>query len=262
MPGRLITIALITFILIMATIEGAYVGSNFYTVTSTTKSPSPTPTSSSNSYSTSFPTVENPISDNGSFITSTTPGVNWSGLRLGDCGCKAVSPIAITAPGLAQSPNIANSNAGDALAVLTGIWAPDQTASVVVADILPSPNNGYEEIEIHLRTDSATGRGYEITWGYNNSYIIIATWNGGGVTGARAAYSMLLNSSGPQYAILSGDILKAIIKGNMITMYRNGVQLVQYTDYNNSFSTGNPGFGFNEGAAGNYGISSFSARSF
>jgi hypothetical protein len=220
-----------------------------------------TPSSSFNSYSTNFPKVENPISENGKFITSTTPGVNWSGLRLGGCGCKSVSPVAITASGLAQSPNIANNNAGDALAVLTGTWRPDQTASAVVANMPPSPNNGYEEIEIHLRTDPATGRGYEITWGYNRSYIIIATWNGGGVTGAVAAYTILLNNSGPQYAISSGDTLKATIKGNVITMYRNGVQVVQYTDNNTSFTTGNPGFGFNEGSAGNYGISSFSATS-
>jgi len=42
-------------------------------------------------------------------------------------------------------------------------------------------------------------------------------------------------------------------------MYRNGGKVVQYTDNNNLFTTGNPGFGFNEGSAGNYGISSFSA---
>src|SRR5262249_54102018 len=53
------------------------------------------PSQSSNSYSTNFPKIENPISENGKFITSTTPGVNWSGLRLGGCGCKSVSPVAI-----------------------------------------------------------------------------------------------------------------------------------------------------------------------
>jgi hypothetical protein len=47
----------------------------------------------------------------------------------------------------------------------------------------------------------------------------------------------------------------------VITMYRNGVQVIQYTDNKNSANTGNPGFGFNEGSAGNYGISSFSASS-
>jgi hypothetical protein len=212
------------------------------------------------SFSTDFPTVENPISGNGAFITSTSPGVNWSGLELGGCGCKGVAPVAVTAPGLAQSPDVGNSSAGDALAVLTGTWGADQTGSVVVANIAAT-SAGYEEIEIHLRTDPATGRGYEITWGYNHDYILIVTWNGGGAMGEGAAYTVLVNENGSQYAISPGDDLKANISGNTITMYTNGTQIYQYTDTNRSFTTGNPGFGFNEGSAGDYGISSFAASS-
>ena len=247
--------------------------------------PTPTPTPT-HTFSTTFQAVENPISENGAFITSTTPGVNWSGLKLGGCGCKPVAPVAVTASGLAQSASYSNPNAGDALAVLTGSWGADQTASIVVANIPPT-NNGSEEVEIHLRTDPATGRGYEITWGYGNGrrlswfayqvtriwqkwlsrrdrghdYILIVTWNGGGVMGAGAAYTVLVNNSGSQYAISPGDTLTASIQGNVIKMYRNGTMVIQYTDTNNSFTSGNPGFGFNEGATDSYGISSFSASS-
>jgi hypothetical protein len=213
---------------------------------------------SGNSYSTNFPETENPISEGGKLITATTPGVNWSGLMLGGCGCKPVSAVEVTSPGLAQSIGASDPNAGDALAVLTGTWAPNQTATIVVANIAATAD-GYEEVEIHLRTDPTTGRGYEITWGYNHAYILIVTWNGGGVMGEGAAYTVLVNESAAQYAISAGDTLSASITGNVITMVRNGKQIYEYTDTNNTFPTGNPGFGFNEGAAGNYGLSSFSA---
>ena len=209
-------------------------------------------------YFTAFSSTQKPISEGGRFITSTTPGVNWSGLRLGGCGCLPVAPVAITAPGLARSPNISG-QVGDALAVATGTWGPDQTVTIVVADIPPT-RKGSEEVEIHLRTDPATGRGYEIAWAYNHQYLLIATWNGGGVVGA-PAYTTLVGARGPQYAISPGDSLRASISGNVITVYTNGNQIYQYTDTKNSFVSGNPGFGFNEGPAGNYGIKSFSAIS-
>ena len=49
-------------------------------------------------YFTAFSSTQKPISEGGRFITSTTPGVNWSGLRLGGCGYLPVAPVAITAP--------------------------------------------------------------------------------------------------------------------------------------------------------------------
>ena len=133
------------------------------------------------SFSTTFATVENPISDGGQLITSTSPGVDWSGLALGGSGTLPVAPVDVVAPGEAESVDYANPNYGDALAVATGAWAPDQSASVVVGNI-PAQSGGYEEIEVHLRTDPTTGAGYEITWGYNNDYIAVATWNATAVT--------------------------------------------------------------------------------
>jgi hypothetical protein len=75
------------------------------------------------------------------------------------------------------------------------------------------------------------------------------------------AYTELVNQSDPSYTIAPGDTIKATIVGNVITMFTNGKQIYQYTDAMNSFTTGNPGFGFNEGPAGNYGFSHFSASS-
>jgi len=211
----------------------------------------------SNSYSTNFPVAQNPISENGQFVTSTSPGVDWSGLQLGGGGNLPVAPVEIAAPGQAESVDYANPNYGDALAVLTGDWGADQSASITVGDIPPT-SAGYEEVEIHLRTDPTTGTGYEVAWAYNHDYLLIATWNGGGVVGT-GAYTTLLEDHGPQYAIEPGDTLTASIQDDRITVYTDGVQVAQITD--STFSSGNPGFGFNEGGTDEYGISSFSASS-
>ena len=204
------------------------------------------------SYSTTFPTIENPISGGGHLITSTSPGVNWSGLGLGNSGTLPVAPIDVVGPGMAELVDYANPNYGDALAVVTGSWAPDQSASVVVGNLVAQPG-GYPEFEIHLRTDPATGAGYEISWSYNQDYILVAAWN------AHGGYTNLFFDQDAQYAVHPGDTLTASIVGNVITMYTNGVQIAQMTDH--TFASGNPGFGFDAGSSGAaaYDISSFSA---
>ena len=201
------------------------------------------------SFSTTFPTTQNPVSAGGGLITSTSPGVNWSGLKLGGGGNLPVAPVDVVSPGLAESVDYGNTNYGDALAVATGTWSPDQSASVVVGN-LAAQAGGYEEFEVHLRTNPTTGAGYEITWGYNNNYIAVATWN------ANGGYTNLYFAE-TSTAIHPGDTLTASIKGNVITLYDNGVQEAQITD--NTFTSGNPGFGFNQGGTHEYGISSFSA---
>jgi hypothetical protein len=206
------------------------------------------------SYSTNFPVAQNPISQSGQFVTSTSPGVNWSGQNAGGGGNLPLAPVDIAARGLAESVDYANPNYGDALAVLTGNWGANQSVSITVGKI-PASSGGYEEFEIHLRTDPTTGTGYEIAWGYNHDYVLIATWNGGGAVGA-AAYTILYEAN-TQHAIKPGDTLTASIIGDVITVYTDGVQVAQITD--SKFSSGNPGFGFNQGGTGEYGISSFSA---
>jgi hypothetical protein len=50
------------------------------------------------SYTTNFPTVQNPLSEGGNWVTATTPGVNWSDLKTGGCACKAVSAVGSCGP--------------------------------------------------------------------------------------------------------------------------------------------------------------------
>ena len=47
-------------------------------------------------------------------------------------------------------------------------------------------------------------------------------------------------------------MVKATIVGDVITAYKNGVQMGQARDA--TFQSGQPGFGFNEGKNGDYGF--------
>ena len=119
--------------------------------------------------------------------------------------------------------------------------------------------SGHPEVEIRLRTSPQDATGYEIMWSVvgktGTPYLAIATWDG--PSSAPPHWTFLKELHGPDYGVATGDVVKGTIVGNTITAYKNGKQQFQITD--NTFSKGNPGFGFNEGPSGTYGISSFTA---
>jgi hypothetical protein len=84
-------------------------------------------------------------------------------------------------------------------------------------------------------------------------------WNG-----PLADFTTLLGLQGITYGVKTGDIFKATIVGNTITIYINGVVKGQVTD--STFASGNPGIGMyiqspsTCGSGGsNFGFSSFTA---
>jgi hypothetical protein len=204
-------------------------------------------------YTTKFPKAERRISEGGHWITAATPGVNWHETMCGGKGDQHVSSVSTT-PGYAFGPT-GPARFGDALALLTGTWKPDQMAQATVRQVNPS---GYPEVEIRLRTSPKDATGYEIMWSTRKTgipYLAIATWDGPGSKPPH--YTILKSLKGPQYGVVTGDVIKGMIVGHTITAYTNGKQQFQITD--TTFSMGNPGFGFNEGPSGTYGISSFMA---
>jgi hypothetical protein len=72
---------------------------------------------------------------------------------------------------------------------------------------------------------------------------------------------MLKETQGSKYGVQDGDVVKATMIGNVLTVFINGAQVVQVND--DKFTSGNPGIGFYlEGATGvmgEYGFSSFMA---
>jgi hypothetical protein len=201
-----------------------------------------------NSYSTNFPVSENPISENGNWINGGTVGLDWTNVRT------AKGMAVGTQPG----NGIGNAQYSDSTAVLAGNWSPNQSAqaTISITGATPSPDV-YEEVELRLlttiRPHSITGYEINISVGAH-WYVAIVRWNGvlGGFT------TLATNNN---YKGHNGDVLKATVSNGVITVYLNGVQVLQATD--DTYTSGSPGVGFFlAGATGlnaNYGVSSFSA---
>jgi hypothetical protein len=115
----------------------------------------------------------------------------------------------------------------------------------------------YPEVSLRLRSSLSPHRctGYEISNSLRkgkSAYLIIVRWNG-----PLADFTYLVQVGGAKYGVTTDDVVKATIVGNVITAYKNGVELARVTD--NTYPTGKPGMGFNEGINGEYGISRFTA---
>ena len=206
---------------------------------------------SGRSYTTAFPLTENPISEGGSWINGQTDGLDWHDMS--------------TTPGLAIGHQ-SGSSYTDGTALLTGAWGPNQTVEAVVHAVNPQ-DSCYQEVELRLRSTltphSCTG--YEISFKAtktSSAYLIIVRWNG-----PVGDFSYLVNTSGAQYGVTEGDVVKATIVGNVITAYLNGVEVGTTTDA--TYATGSPGMGMNLetgdasciGTNGDYGFKHFTAMS-
>ena len=159
------------------------------------------------SYSTAFPLTENPISEGGNWINGQTDGLDWHDMS--------------TTPGLAIGHQSGTSYT-DGTALLTGSWGPNQTVEAVVHAVNPK-DSCYQEVELRLRSTltphSCTG--YEISFKAtktSGAYLIIVRWNG-----PLGDFTYLVNTTGAQYGVTEGDVVKATIVGNVITAYLNGV---------------------------------------
>ncbi len=212
------------------------------------------PGSTANSYSTNFPHAENPISEGGKWVSGKKHGLDWADIRV--------------LPGFAFGTEIGGNRPelekyDDSTALLTGTWGPNQTAEAKVHRTNKDNDNVYEEVELRLRSSMSPHNctGYEVMFRCSKSpkaYCNIARWDG-----ILGAFMMMKENHGSQYGVADGDVVKASIKGDTITVWINGVQITQARDY--LFTKGNPGIGFYiEGTTGvdnQYGFSSFSATS-
>jgi len=201
---------------------------------------------SAQTYTTSFPLTENPISENGRWITGKSVGLDWADVS--------------TTPGLAIGRESGSTGFDDATALLTGRWGADQTAQATVYTVNQSESTS-QEVELRLRSSLAAhlSTGYEIFFRCSKTataYVSIVRWNG-----LLGDFTYLLDQHGAQYGIANGDVIKATIIGNVITAYLNGVEVARVTD--DTYATGNPGMGFFlQGAAGtngDYGFTTFTA---
>jgi hypothetical protein len=205
-------------------------------------------------YATNFRLTENPISEGGKWLNGKKDGLDWADVR--------------TTPGFAFGTEFGGDRPelqkyDDSTALLKGTWGPEQTAEATVHRTNKDNDNIYQEVELRLRSAISphNATGYEVMFRCSKSpkaYCNIARWDG-----ILGAWMMLKETHGSQYGVADGDVVKASIAGQLITVYINGVQVVQTRDY--LFTSGNPGMGFYlEKATGvndQCGFSSFTATS-
>ncbi len=189
-------------------------------------------------YQTNFATNERSLSEGGRWISGKSAGLDWGEVSVSDG--KAI--------GHAGSRPYA-----DSIALLKDECGPDQTAEARVYASRFVFN--YPEVSLRLRSSIAPHRavGYEVSnslKGGDAAYLIIVKWNG-----PVGDFTYLFNERGAKYGVKDGDVVKATIAGDVITAYKNGVQMAQVKD--STFTAGSLGFGFNEGFNGKYGITQF-----
>jgi hypothetical protein len=183
--------------------------------------------SHANTYTTNFPLAENPISENGNWISGGAVGLDWSDVQ--------------TTPGLACGTQNGQSSGiyDDSTACLAGSWGPNQTVQATVAG--NQDNSAIEEVELRLNTTISAHNitGYELDFRNVSpgGYIDIVRWNG-----SLNDFTILAEANGNYQGIRPGDVLLGTNINGLITVYVNGVVVAQATD--NTYASGSPGLGF------------------
>lgn len=178
-------------------------------------------------FSTSFPVVENPLSQGGIWLGGFTTGLDWQNGQ-------------VTANGaFAASATVNDYDDGTALlnpAVFTftsnqyveGTVYRDPTFTTAVVP-------GYElELRIRSSLSAHSCTGYELYCSLDNGLTLVR-WNG-----ARGDFSPILD--GGTYVATTGDVLRIEAVGSTLTIYVNGVSKGSISD--GTFLTGTPGMGW------------------
>lgn len=202
-------------------------------------------------YSTTFDGDEDPLSEGRKWINN---GLDWTKFRKQGG----------IAHGTQTGTNQGIYRYDDSYAQLSG-FPPDQEAWAQVQIAKPDPSC-HQELEILLRwTSSAhSTTGYECFARCVNdgsSYLQVVRWEG-----PLGKFTYLADKRGADYGLKDGDVLKASIVGNVITVSINGVEKARVKD--DTHKTGNPGVGaflFCDDGRGigsntDFGFRSFTAR--
>jgi len=215
--------------------------------------PDPAPAVTHGPYTTNFAHAENPVGEGGNWLNGKTDGLDWTDVR--------------TTPGFAFGTEIGGNRPDpqkydDSTALLKGNWGPDQTLQATVHSVNPNQDGKvWEEVELRLRSSISPHQctGYEVMFRcskISKAYCNIARWEG-----ALGKFTYLKKTEGSQYGVKDGDVVKASMIGTVLTVYINGVQIIQISD--DKFPSGNPGIGFflsgASGVIGDFGFTSFMA---
>lgn len=189
-------------------------------------------------YTTDFEGKENPLSEGGRWQQN---GLYWKKVRKVN--------------GLAYGTQTGSGGFDDSYAYLSG-FPPDHSGSGAVHVTPGHPGNHEVEILLRWSDDAQNAWGYECLLPYHDKYTPqIVRWNGpfGDFTYLAKAKSPVIPKT--------GDVFSASIKGNLIIVCLNGVEVVRATD--DTYKTGNPGIGFfirGKGSNSAMALTSFTAK--
>jgi len=193
--------------------------------------PLPVPEGRPQSHSTTFSLPEEQLSEKGKWIDGKTTGIDWT----------SVAVASGLAYGTESGRGKGDKSYDDSVALLTGAWGTDQTVEARVYSV-NSSERVFEEVELRLRSSLSahSSTGYEVLFRClrtPKAYASIVRWDG-----PLGKFTYLAQKYGLQCGVGDGDVVKAVVVGNLITGYVNGVPVLSATDA--TFSNGNPGIGF------------------
>ena len=156
------------------------------------------------SYRTHFPQDENPISEGGIWVNGKADGRDWYDI--------------VTRNGVAYGAESAGEYT-DPTALLKGEWGRNQATAATVYSRNPT-DRYFQEVEIRLRGTLSLGRctGYEVFWRClktEKAYAEIVRWNG-----KLMDWTSLAKLNGAEYGVKHGDIVRAMVIGNVISRLR------------------------------------------
>jgi len=163
--------------------------------------------------------AENPISEGGKWLNGQTDGLDWTDVR--------------TTRGFAFGTEIGGNRPDpqkydDSTALLKGNWGPNQTVQATVRSVNPNQDGKvWEEVELRLRSSISPHNctGYEVMFRCSKTpkaYCNIARWEG-----PLGKFTMLKETRGSEYGVKNGDVVKASMIGKILSVYINGVQMIQ-----------------------------------
>jgi hypothetical protein len=193
-------------------------------------------------FTTAFPATENPISQGGGIWTrGASEGLDWTDPQTGPNSAATGNISFGTQPAIPGPPD------DDSIAHLSGFGTDHYAEGVIF-------NQATDQIEVELflrmKITAHNARGYEIDYvfsGVGSCNVSIVRWEG-----ALNTFTVL-NGGNPIIIgldISDGTTHRASIKGNLITLTRNGVVVATYdllanfvADGSKIWQDGNPGFG-------------------
>ena len=199
-------------------------------------------------YTTSFDLNENPINESGRWKNGRADGLDWLDIQTGSGRAYAAATV-----------SDAEGNVNDDIACLTGTWSNNQQASAVIyraPGYDPSTIGVNHEVELHVRCNITAHsiRTYECTLSATGPFIV--RWNGplGNIT--------YLSETNLGYVpMATGQVLRATVVGNVISLYQNEVLICQATDSSaQRIVSGSPGLAFfprSRATVSGYGFSEF-----